>query len=109
MKKNIFYLMTICLLLAIQPLQINASNSVAKSSLVMTNQLDSTEAKVLLLRLNEINEMDKSKLNSSEKKILRKEVSTIKYQLEEQQGRHGGVYLSFGALVIIILLLIILL
>ena len=106
MKKNIFYLMTICLLLAIQPLQINASNIVAKSSLVMTNQLDSTEAKVLLLRLNEINEMDKSKLNSSEKKILRKEVSTIKYQLEEQQGR---VYLSFGALVIIILLLIILL
>ena len=107
MKKIIFYLMTICLLLVIQPFQINAANSVAKPSLVMTKQLDSTEINVLVVRLNEIYKMDKSKLKTSEKKVLRKEVIAIKDQLNEQQERTGGVYVSVGALIIIILLLII--
>lgn len=64
------------------------------------------EVKVLLSRLDEIKVMDKSELNSSEKKVLRKEVKTIKSTLK---ATGNGVYLSVGAIIIIILLLILLL
>ena len=50
--------------------------------------------------------MDKSNLNSSEKKELRKEVKAIKKTLK---STGNGVYLSIGAIIIIILLLILLL
>jgi hypothetical protein len=50
--------------------------------------------------------MDKSNLKPSEKKVLRKEVRTIKHQLKDIGA---GVYLSVGAIIIIILLLVILL
>lgn len=56
-------------------------------------------------RLNEINAMDKSTLTSSEKKELRKEVRAIKKDIKDS----GGVYLSVGALLLVIILLIILL
>lgn len=65
--------------------------------------IEASEANILLLRLTEINEMDKSELNSVEKRELRKEVKSIKKTL------NSGVYLSAGAIIIIILLLIILL
>lgn len=64
------------------------------------------EVKTMLNRLNEIKEMDKSNLSSSEKKELRTEVKTIKKNLKSS-GQ--GVYLSVGAIIIIILLLILLL
>lgn len=57
-------------------------------------------------RLEEIKEMDKSDLNSSERKELRKEVRAIKADLKSSGN---GVYLSVGAIIIIILLLILLL
>jgi len=60
----------------------------------------------MILRLNEIKEMNKSNLNSSEKKSLRKEVRSINRELKSM---NGGIYLSVGAIIIIILLLIILL
>jgi hypothetical protein len=63
-------------------------------------------AKVLTNRLEEINTMDKSGLKSSEKKALRMEVRTIKKELATNSG---GVYLSVGALLLIIILLIVLL
>jgi hypothetical protein len=50
--------------------------------------------------------MDKSELSSVEKKELRKEVRTIKKELK---ATGNGVYLSIGAILIIILLLILLL
>lgn len=62
--------------------------------------------KVMLNRLDEINAMDKSELNSSDKKALRKEVRAIKASL---RASNNGVYLSVGAIIIIILLLILLL
>ena len=64
------------------------------------------EVKVLLNRLDEIKSMDKSSLNSAEKKELRKEVRAIKAELK---STGNGVYLSVGAIIIIILLLILLL
>ncbi|MGL2964261.1 hypothetical protein ACSVH2_10625 [Flavobacterium sp. RSB2_4_14] len=64
------------------------------------------EVKIMLNRLEEIKEMDKSSLSSSEKKELRKEVRVIKKSLK---ASGNGVYLSIGAIIIIILLLILLL
>ncbi|MCX6259357.1 MAG: hypothetical protein NTY95_00780, partial [Bacteroidia bacterium] len=60
----------------------------------------------LTLRLNEISAMDMSKLKSTEKKELRKEVRSIKRELKDITG---GVYISAGLLILILVLLIILL
>ena len=56
-------------------------------------------------RLNEIKEMDMSSMSSSEKNELRKEVKAI----EKEQRPSGGVYISVGAAILIVLLLILLL
>lgn len=94
------------MLLTFQPLQTIAATTTAPTSVVVTNSFEAAKAKTMLLRLNEIKEMDKTKLNSSEKKSLRKEVRSINRELKTM---NGGVYLSVGAIIIIILLLIILL
>jgi hypothetical protein len=60
----------------------------------------------LMNRLEEIKAMDKSELTTSEKKALRKEVKTIK---KEMATMAGGIYLSIGAAILIVLLLILLL
>jgi uncharacterized protein (UPF0305 family) len=66
-----------------------------------------TEAQmqVLVDRLEEIKTMDKSSMERSEKKELRSEVREI----NEEIKRNGGVYLSVGALILVIVLLILLL
>ncbi len=109
MKKIAFCLMTTGLLLTVQPFQSVASTKDVPSSLVDPKATESAEVKVLLLRLNEIKEMDMSKLKPSEKKILRKEVRGIKTELEAKQVQNGGVYISVGGLILILILLIILL
>jgi hypothetical protein len=98
--------MATCLSLTFLPLQSNAATTAAPSSLVNSKPAESAEAKTLLLRLNEINTMDKSKLKSADKKNLRKEVKSINHKLREIGG---GVYLSVGAIILIVILLIILL
>ena len=85
--------------------QTRAENKQVATAMVVTNDSDKELANSLIGRLNEINAMDKSELNSSEKKQLRKEVRGIKSSLN-QLGE--GVYLSVGALIIILLLLILL-
>lgn len=62
-------------------------------------------ANTLLDRLNQINEMDMSVMGSSEKIELRKEVRAIQKEL----GPSGGIYISVGAAILIVLLLILLL
>ena len=66
----------------------------------------SPPAAALLMRLDQINAMDKTGLSASEKKHLRKEVRSIKKELKTM---NGGVYLSVAAIIIIVLLLILLL
>ena len=105
MKKITIYLMaTCCLTLSFLPLQLNATTNIAPSPVVVTKPIDSPEANVLVLRLNEIKEMDKSILNRSEKNELQQEVRAIEKNLHDN---YGGVYISVGGLIIIILLLII--
>jgi len=78
MKKIALCVITICLLLTFQPQPTNAANTAVSSGLVTSKPVESAEAKTLLLRLDEINVMDKSTLTSSEKKNLRKEVRSIR-------------------------------
>jgi hypothetical protein len=88
------------------PLQSSAATIADPSSIVEPKPADAAEAKTLLLRLDEIKATDMSKLKSSEKKNLRKEVRSINHKLKTISG---GVYISAGAAILIILLLIILL
>jgi hypothetical protein len=106
MKKIVLCLMATCLSLTFVPLQSIAATAAESSSLVATKPAESEEAKVLLLRLDEIKTIDMTELKASEKKNLRKEVRSIKRELREVSG---GVYLSVGAILLIALLLIILL
>jgi hypothetical protein len=102
MKKTIFCIMAIILSLTFVPLQ--AKDTLKPSSSVEASK--TSEVKIIELRLNEINSMDKSKLNTSEKKELRKEVKA-----DQRRLRHDGgvLYISSGALILIIILLVILL
>jgi hypothetical protein len=63
------------------------------------------QVKRLERRLEEIKAMDHKTLSSSEKRALRKEVRSIKKEMKEISG---GVYISVGALLLIILLIILL-
>lgn len=72
-------------------------NPVEDSSEQRANQLKD--------RLEEIRAMDMSKLSKQEKKALRAEVKEIK---KEIKAIGGGVYLSVGAIILIVLLIILL-
>lgn len=109
MKKIVICLMATCLSLTFLPLQSIAATNPESSSLVVTKPpepVESTEAKAMMKRLEEIKEMDMSKLKATEKKNLRKEVRETKRNLRDV---NGGVYVSAGALILIVILLIILL
>jgi hypothetical protein len=106
MKKLILCLMVIFLSLTFIPLSSRAATIAEPSSLVDPKKAESAEATTLLLRLNEIKAKDKSSLKSSEKKDLRKEVRTINHRLKTIGG---GVYLSAGAVILLVILLVVLL
>jgi hypothetical protein len=106
MKKIAICLMLTCLSLTLLPLQLNASTLSDPSSLAGSKPAESAVVKTLELRLNEINAMDKSKMKSAEKKNMRKEVKSINHKLRDIGG---GVYLSAGAVILIVILLIVLL
>ena len=106
MKKIVLCFMVTCLSLTFLPLQSNASTAAEPSSSSVPKTAEPAEVKTLELRLNEINAMDKSKLKSAEKKNLRKEVKSIKHKVREIGG---GVYVSAGVLILVLVLLIVLL
>jgi Flp pilus assembly protein TadB len=99
MKKFIFCLMTSLLVLTAAP-ELKA-NTVSEK---MGTTVDTISMKKLESRLNEIKAIDKSKLTREERKELRKEVRDID---RERQELVVGMYISLGALIIIILLLVI--
>jgi len=68
--------------------------------------VDHARVAEIVKRVEEIKEMDKSTLTSSEKKDLRKELKGLK---KDMATAKGGVYLSIGAIIIVVLLLILLL
>ena len=105
MKKITLYLIATCLLLSFNPLQSKAATTDPPASIIVVKPEVSAEAKALLLRLDEINTMDKTNLKSAEKKNLRMEVRVIERQLN---GLSDGLYLSIGAIIILLLLIILL-
>lgn len=100
--------MAAVLFLLFIPAQIKAATEPVSTSIPASksNSAEAAKENILLNRLNEINLMNKSKLNSSEKKQLRIEVRSIKKQLSELGG---GIYISAAAIIIIVLLLVFLL
>jgi len=98
--------MAALMLFAFTPMQLIAAVKPELSSVVSQATIETTKGENLLLRLNEINEIDKSTLNSAKKKELRKEVRSIKSELKHLGG---GIYISASAALIIIILLILLL
>lgn len=62
------------------------------------------EQRVLIERLDAIRHINKKALSRTERKALRKETRALKKKLD----RYGGVYISAGALVVIILLILLL-
>lgn len=102
---------TALLLVFLIPIQVKAGPgddpvTTAAIETVDTDAAIAAETEVLLARLEEINEMDKTDLTKAEKRELRKEVRQIDKTLTLSGG---GVYLSVGALILVIVLLIILL
>lgn len=100
MKKLIMIMVAAMLMLPFVPAQ---SKNLPEATSTPASPADAAAAKVMLDRLNEIDAIDKSTLKASEKRALRKEVRAIKNDL------NGGVYLSVGAIILIIVLLIVLL
>ncbi|MES2863452.1 MAG: hypothetical protein V4666_04985 [Bacteroidota bacterium] len=102
MKKLSIYLML--LLLSVNIIPTSAYAEVSHTSSIKNSPKEiPAEAKVLIDRLKEIRKMDKSEMTRAEKKELRKEVKAIKTTLNTS---YNGVYISVGAIIIIILLLI---
>lgn len=85
-----------------------ASPAFAAGNEVVTTPTETPEAKLERLhqRLEEIKAMDRNKMSRPERKALKKEVREIR---EEVKALSGGVYISIGAILVIILLLILLL
>jgi len=104
MKKSTYLLITMVLLLSVFPTGIFASE---KASVIIENPKEiPIEVQAMFNRLDEIKMMDKSKLNTIQKKELRKDIKTIKAEL---RTTNNGIYLSVGAIIIIVLLLILIL
>ena len=106
MKKLAICLVMTCLSLTLVPLQLNAAPKSDPTAVPAPKPAESAEVKALELRLNEINAMDKSKMKAAEKKSLRKEVKSINHKMRDITG---GVYVSAGVLILVLILLIVLL
>ena len=103
------------MILTFYPVRLNADAKPAP--VVATKTVESTDISVLIARVETISAMDRSALSSSEKKELRKELRSIKSDLKERSksdsnnrvATSGGVFVSVGALIVVILLLVLLL
>ena len=99
MKNATTYLMI--LLFAFSPFAINATETDPPKTVTELP----AEVQALVNRIEEIKEMDKSEMSSSERKELRKESRALK---AEARASGSGLYLSAGAIIIILILIIIL-
>lgn len=105
MKKVINTLAIVALLFIMAPLQADArTKSVLRTRPVTESSAsDAERARVLTSRLEEIKAMDKSSLSRAEKRQLRHEVRSIE---KEMKTMSSGVYISIGALLIIIIIIL---
>jgi len=104
MKKLVLGIITVCTLL-LSPNFLEAAKPVNPAAITMSTSGENKESTALVSRVEEIKNMDKSKLNFKEKRALKKELRNIEKQLKSQ----GFLILSTGAVILIILLLILIL
>jgi hypothetical protein len=106
MKKSILWISASLLLMSFIPsIQSHAATTAKPVSANSVSASDAAEANALFARLDEIKALDKSRMSSSEKKQLRKEVRESRKRINELGS---GVYISAGAIIIILLLILLL-
>lgn len=105
MKKMAICMMMAVLSLSFVPNPLKATPKTDAVSMTVTNNAGAEKAMALRARIMEIKKMDKSNLTAPQKKELKKEVRDIQRQLADISG---GVYISAGLLIVILILLIIL-
>ncbi len=110
MKKVIFFV--IVMIFTMSSTMAFASNKDAKPNAEKPavpakteNKLSDEEISRLTKRVEEIRDMDKSELNSKERKELRKELKEIK----ENVKKNGGTVVISGLALVLIIILVILL
>jgi Flp pilus assembly protein TadB len=111
MKKLLVCVAATLLLLAFAPIQSKAeAEAIKRTASAITDKTESVEVQTLINRVNEINAMDKSAMSSTEKKMLRKELRSLKMDANNHSHNHGGgtIYISGGVILLIIILIIIL-
>ncbi|WP_321346639.1 hypothetical protein [uncultured Draconibacterium sp.] len=122
MKKLILSFITIAFLFMIVPTELKANEEISKAKETETLKEVKTELNRMVDRVAEINEMDFEALSKDERKEIKKELRGIKKDFKtysksdnpavaEAAGeavKASGVYISGGALLVIIILLILL-
>lgn len=98
--------MAACMSFTFSPMRSIAATTTNSAVVANANSDAQAKADAMVERLKEIKAMDLSMLSASEKKVLRSEVLSIKQELK---ALGGVIYISAGALILIIVLLIILL
>jgi hypothetical protein len=106
MKNLTLCIMTFSLLLSFTPTSVQASVVGNPISMAATPKTVSPEVIALRSRLDEIKKMDKSGMSAAEKKQLRKEARAVKSEL---RSVGGGVYVSAGALIVLLIVLLLIL
>ena len=115
MKKLTLCLIPVFSLLILNPMSLKADTDAKPIKINLAATVKSTEANTAVVRLDEIKPMDKAALASSERIELRKEIRSIRREGKGMgeanyvEGGHGGVYISVGAAILIVLLLLLLL
>lgn len=92
---------------SVQTFAKNDKKAIEEKVAAMTKEQKDTRIAEIKARVEEIKNMDKSKLTSADKKALRHELRDM--NTESKAMGTGGVYISLGALIVIILLLILIL
>lgn len=100
--KKLVYLLTVIITLG---LTVNTASAARNPKKELTTE-QKTTLDSINNRIEEIKHMDKSQLSKEDRKELKKELKDMKKQAK---AIGGGVYLSVGAIIIIILVLIIVL
>ncbi|WP_219224053.1 hypothetical protein [Pedobacter antarcticus] len=101
--KKLIYSLTLIFMLGISVNTVSAATTKDKVEMTVEQK---AQLERITNRVEEIKSMDKSNLSRAEKKELRKELKEMKHQA---RALGGGVYLSVGAIIIIILVLILVL
>lgn len=104
MKKSVYFIAICLIALLFVPNKMIASESYTKTGPEEPVEIP-YEVQKMIDRVYEIREMDKSDLTRAERRELRKEVREIK---KEVRSTNSGIFISTGAIIIILLLIIIL-